>query len=210
MDNLTEKKLFNEVCTIKIENQYLVGKITEIDADKSFIEILSNYSTFEQNEQIEIRIENFEQEDVILITCLIESMNKTDNNLTLAVKSISRLIEKNKRQYKRLKVELLSKDAFNVLLQPFPPQDLTNWVEGELIDISEGGVQLKDNNFLSTGQLIEMKIGSPFFEKDQYIVSRVVNRSKINNDFIFSIQFLNLSDRNREIIQKFIDNAYIR
>jgi len=56
------------------------------------------------------------------------------------------------------------------------------------------------------GQLIELELKIPFFDKNEYIVSRVVNKIKENDIFILSIQFLNISDKNISHLEQYINN----
>ncbi|MGD9678767.1 MAG: PilZ domain-containing protein [Vulcanibacillus sp.] len=208
MNNCIESKLIGEICTIKTPTNYLVGRISGIDIDTFSVEILNpSVEVFEKNSQIEVRIEKLDQDDIYFFITYIDSFKKLNNNLILKLKLISKLQEKNKRQYRRLNLETHSNQSLSILLQTFPPSETARWEKGELLDISQEGVQLKDNNFLSTGQLLEIEIGLPFFGTNQYIISRIVNKTKVANDFIFSVQFLNISTENKQSIEKYIKNA---
>ncbi len=206
MNNCIESRLLDEICSIKTPENYLIGRITEINSETFSVSTISpSYEILELNKQIEIKIETIDNE-VYFINTSCESIKELNESMTLNLKPISQSHDKNKRQFNRLKIKLHYDEPIIIQLQQFPPVETTYWKKGKLIDISQGGIRVKENNFLSTGQLIEIKLNSPFFSKNEYIVSRVVNKTKENDIFIFSIQFLNISDENKHHLEQYIDN----
>lgn len=206
MNNCIESGLLNEICTIKTPENYLIGRITDITSDTFSVRTISpSQEILDLNKLIEIKIETIENE-VYFISTSCESIKETNEDITLILKPISQTHDKNKRKFNRLEIKLHNDEPIIIQLQQFPPDETTFWKKGDLVDISAGGIRVKENNFLSTGQLLELKLGLPFFNKNEYIVSRVVNKTKENDIFIFSIQFINISDENKQHLEQYIDN----
>ncbi len=206
MNKCIEDELLNEICTIKTENNNIIGRITDISSKMfSVSTISSSNEKFELNRQIEIIIQTINNE-VYLIKASCESIEELEDSIILILKPITQSHNKDKRQFNRLEIKPNFDDPIIVRLQQFPPADTTYWKKGDLIDISPGGIRVKENDFLSMGQLIELELGVPFFNKNEYIVSRVVNKIKENGIFILSIQFLNISDENISHLEQYINN----
>lgn len=197
-----DEKLLNEICTIKTSKQYLVGQISKIYPDKFAVTLLPaiHYQDI-NNKQVEIRIETLNNE-IYFYVALVESQHYITTNRIIFFKPISHIHENNKRQYPRLKVETYLKKV-NISFQPFPPIDST-WIKGRLIDISQGGLQFKAVNYLDSGKLIEVKIGPPFFDKPELIISRIIKVNKEKDEYLTSAQFFNMNDSNKEILDNYI------
>lgn len=205
MENCIDQKLLGEVCTINTNDKYLVGRISKIYPDKFAINLLSISKNQEiSGQQVEIRIETLDNR-IYFYVALIESQHILPLKKIIFLKPVSELREDNKRQYKRLKVETFL-DHINIFIRPFPPIN-TNWLKGRLIDISQGGIQIKSNTYLSRGEIIEAKVGSPFFQKNELIICRIVNIKDELNEYHISIQFLNLDEAQMEKIDRYISSA---
>lgn len=207
MNKCIESHLLDEICTIKIKGKDLIGIITSINSNTFSVNNIGvSYGEFELKDDIVIKIQTIDNE-IYLIETVCESTKKFENGITLNLKPIKQSHYKNKRQFKRLDIKSNFDEPFIIRIQQFPPAEINYWKKGTLIDISAGGIRVKEDNFLCMGQLIELELGIPFFDKNKYIVSRVVNKTKEDGVFIFSIQFLNISDEDKLNIEKYIDNV---
>ncbi|OEF99920.1 hypothetical protein BHF71_07370 [Vulcanibacillus modesticaldus] len=203
MDYCIDEKLLNEVCTIKTSKQYLVGQILKIYKDKFAVSVFPLANEVEiSNEEVEIRIETLDNQ-IYFYVAFIESQHELTSRRIIFFKPISEVHENNKRKYKRLKLGIYSKTP-NIFYRIFPPIE-SKWEKVEVIDISQGGLQVKGKHYLSKGQLIEVKIGAPFVDTIEVIISRIVNIKKENDVYIYSIQFLNLTDTHKQSIENYIN-----
>lgn len=204
MENCLEEKLLGEICTLKIKNDFSIAEISEIGHETFDVKVLTALnSNISNQEHIEVRIETIDDE-IYFYKALIISHEDSNANIILTLKPLEQLHDKNKRNEKRMKIGISVKEQY-ILYQAFPPIE-TNWLSAELIDISPGGLQIKDGNFQSIGQLVELKFGEPFFEKNEIVIARIVHTQKEDKNYIYSIQYLNLSDNHQKKIADYIDN----
>jgi len=83
MNKCIEDELLNEICTIKTENNNIIGRITDISSKMfSVSTISSSNEKFELNRQIEIIIQTINNE-VYLIKASCESIEKLEDSITL-------------------------------------------------------------------------------------------------------------------------------
>lgn len=205
MGKCIESELLGEICTLKINDNYSIAEITELFQQTFVVKILTSLcGIVNVGKEIEVRIETIDDE-VYFYKAVIVSIDKTSEITNLTLKPISQLHEKNKRHEKRLKIGI-NIEKQDILYQIFPPIE-PNLLSAELIDISPGGLQIKDINFQSVGQLIEINFGEPFFKKNEIVIARIIHTQKEEKHYIYSVQFLNLSDSNKKEITKYIDNS---
>ncbi|GEM_PF-4949824 len=198
--------LLNEICILKYDEEYLLGKISKIFSDKFAISLLSLEKKVELKlkSHVEIRVESLD-ERIYFYVALVDSQHIFNSHHYVLFKPVSEINSTNKRVYPRLKV----KSYFPNLYVQFTnfPQVKDNKENGEVIDISEGGIQLKTNNFHNIGELIGLKLSNPFLAYSEVIICRVLQTTKEKNYYLLSLQFLNLSPHNQEEIKSFIEKT---
>lgn len=201
--------LLNEICIIKSESHHIIGRISKIYSDKFAVEMIhsKNNSHLKKNEEVKVLIES-KNNEVFTYEAKIVSDNILSDHEIAFIKPISKIHDVNKREFQRLNMERLH-NPIKILFRPFPPMN-HGWDSSYLIDISQGGLQVRTRKFYSKNQLIEVKIGYPFLNSIEEVIGRIVHVYEKNDEYIISINFLNLSDMHKVSIEKYIENAYDR
>lgn len=206
MENCIDERLLNEFCTISTSTFNLIGQISKIYEDKFAVNILSNTegSRLPLTEKVELRVETLNNE-VFFYVALIESQHLLSKKNIVFLKPISSMNESNKRQSKRLKIDNYLK-ATKLLYRDYPPKD-AEWHRVKLLDLSEGGIRFSSNHYLNSALLIEIKLGQPFVNELIEIVCRIVKITKELDEYIISVQYINLSEETRQKINSYVNTS---
>lgn len=198
--------LLNEICLINFSNHRLIGKVVKIYPDKFAVSLYeANHTALQVSDKAEIRIDTPHDKSYFFIA-ILESKHVIANDNIIFFKPLSAKEQENRRKYKRLTIDnYLNKTM--VTYRDFPPID-KQWEKAQLVDISQGGLQMITNHVISTNQLLEIQIGQPFIKSSEIIISRVVNYKKESStQFLLSIQFLTLSDLHKDEIEAYIQRV---
>lgn len=196
-------QLLGEICTLKDGHEIWVGKIVQIDIDHFSVKLLEekgNQPFFEQ-QNLKIIIETMNQE-IHLLDVEIVSQSYQENERILLLNPISDIQFQSKRQGPRLPCP----DPIEIYYRIFPPS-YHSWKIGSFFNISVGGAQFIGDMYISIGELMEVKLGNPFFAEDEIVISRIVHATSENGKYTFSIQFLNLQDSHKNQLTKYIEKT---
>lgn len=197
-----------EVCTLNSRNQYWVGRISRIYADKFAVTMFldERVDDISLNKEISIIIETLDNK-IYLYVAFIESQHVFASEKIVFVKPVSEIFENNRREYKRLKIDTYFKKTFFNLFQFFPTID-TKWMKGIVVDVSEGGLQILGDPYISKGQMIKVKVGPPFIDTVEFIIGRITNIKSGQGGYLYSVQFLTLTENNKTNIRNYIEYAH--
>lgn len=198
-----DSKLLNEICTIKSKENYMAGKILKIYEDKFAVKLTDNV---ELADDVEILIETLDNV-IYFYVAKTESQHVLDDERIIMFQPISDLNENNKRSFPRFKTDIYFHSKVVTPLRLFPPKDM-QWLHGELIDISEGGIKTSTTRHIPQNELIEVKIGEPFFEKTKFVICRVEHvQATEESGYHISCEFINVTPEERRHIRSFIEYA---
>ncbi|EKN67887.1 PilZ domain-containing protein [Schinkia azotoformans] len=201
-----EPHLLGEICTLKHKHELWIGQIVLIKDELFELQLLEEKvkSVPLGKQPLWITIETIDHE-IHLLDVEIVSDSLRDNDRILLLKAVSDLKFQSKRQDTRLPIA----DEIEMFYREFPPR-YYKWEKGSFLNISLGGAQFTGSKYISQGNLIEIKLGPPFFgdDDDEVVISRNVHATSENGDYIFSVQFLNLIESHQTQLKKYIENIY--
>lgn len=201
-----EPHLLGEICTLKHKHEIWIGQIVLIKNELFELQLLEEKvkSVPLGKQPLWITIETIEHE-IHLLDVEILSDSIRDDERILLLKAVSDLKFHSKRQDTRLPIA----NEIEMHYREFPPR-YHKWEKGSFLNISLGGAQFTGNKYISQGNLIEIKLGPPFFgdDDDEVVISRNVHATSENGHYIFSVQFLNLIESHQGQLRKYIDNIY--
>lgn len=201
MDN----NLIGKVTIITLKTGIVVGEIVKLNKEYFAMKVISDRSNgrIDLDDFYQIQIENEQSTDVYVLLAKIESVHNMDATMMMLIRPIEEKRHSNKRQSARIKLSAIYDYSISMSFKKFPPIG-QKWIRGRASDISTGGVQLVASDYISSGQLIEVQLNKPFVNESEIIVSRIVHVRKEGADYVYSIQFLNLSEKHSERLYEFV------
>lgn len=203
MNTQLDPQLLGEICTLRNRQEIWVGQIVQIDVDQFLVKLLEEKRefTFLEQQNLKITIETMNQE-IHLLDAEIVSQSSQGNESILQLKPISDIQFHSKRQGPRLPCP----NPIEIFYRVFPPS-YHSWKIGSFFNISIGGAQFIGDMYIANGELMEVKLGSPFFAEEEIVISRIVHATSENGKYTFSIQFLNLQDSHKDQLKKYIEKT---
>ncbi|WP_017756718.1 PilZ domain-containing protein [Calidifontibacillus oryziterrae] len=200
MNNNLDQQLLGEICTLKYGQEILVGQIVQIDEEHFTVKLVEGEkkSSFLEKQAFKITIETLDRK-IRLLDAEFVSESSQDMNRLLLLKATSDIQFQSKRQGPRLPCTT----PIDILYRVFPPI-YHSWKTGSFFNISTGGAQFIGDMYIAIGELMEVKLGPPFFAENEIVISRIVHASSEKGKYTFSIQFLNLQETHKEQLNNYI------
>ncbi|WP_096198926.1 PilZ domain-containing protein [Bacillus sp. FJAT-45350] len=208
MSSSIRSELNGEICILTYDNKVIVGEVTKIQSKQFAIKIISpkDLPKLEIEKQVELQIDLLNENEVYFYEAKTQSIHTFNDEKYLFLSPTKEIIEENRRKSKRVKLGAYLKNSVAMDIRVFPPIG-QQWQKTKVIDISEGGVQIALKSYFSKGQLLEVVVDSPFLKTRELILSRVVHTQTEKDLYHYSIQFLNISDKQRDSLNNYVEQA---
>ncbi|GAA0746197.1 flagellar brake protein [Clostridium oceanicum] len=210
---MNNKDLFkvNNRVEIEREDGYYKSIIQDIKDDSLYISIPvseGSYLPLHENEQITGLY--FNGRDILKFTTIVTG-RKIDKILMLKIKRPESYKKVQRRSFVRINVLLdtccacmnKTKELKDITKGQFNGNLDIEFFNATILDLSGGGAKLSSKRELFLGEIIIMSI--PFDEETITLKSKIVRKEKDDNNVtVYGIKFIEVDDRNREKIIRFI------
>ncbi len=210
---MNNKDLFkvNNRVEIEREDGYYKSIIQDIKDDSLYISIPvseGSYLPLHENEQITGLY--FNGRDILKFTTIVTG-RKIDKILMLKIKKPESYKKVQRRSFVRINVLLdtccacmnKTKELKDITKGQFNGNLDVEFFNATILDLSGGGAKLSSKRELFLGEIIIMSI--PFDEETITLKSKIVRKEKDDNNVtIYGVKFIEVDDRNREKIIRFI------
>lgn len=200
--------LLGKVGTLSSNNKLIVTEIKKITKDYAALKIFSSnqLKEFQTDQVCCLIVEKEDDKTIHLFSVKIKSIHKFNDEMFVFAQPLTARKEINRRNGHRLSTSLYFGKTIFSQYRLFPPID-KQWKRGEVIDVSEGGIQLSGTEYFSKGQLIEVFLKSPILQEDEIILTKIVNIYANGKGYLYSLQFLNLSSKQWKYLKELIDKG---
>lgn len=210
---MNNKDLFkvNNRVEIEREDGYYKSIIQDIKDDSLYISIPvseGSYLPLHENEQITGLY--FNGRDILKFTTIVTG-RKIDKILMLKIKRPESYKKVQRRSFVRINVLLdtccacmnKTKELKDITKGQFNGNLDIEFFNATILDLSGGGAKLSSKRELFLGEIIIMSI--PFDEETITLKSKIVRKEKDDNNVtVYGVKFIEVDDRNREKIIRFI------